>query len=65
VRFGGLVGSFSAALARGALAGVLGAIVLGSGRGEWRASRKFPLLCQLLLVCDVCAFMQYALLSVQ
>ena len=55
VRFGGLVGSFSAALARGALAGVWGATDLGSGSGEWRVSRKFPLLCQLLLACDVCA----------
>ena len=49
MRFGGLVGSFSAALARGALAGVWGAIDLGSGSGEWRVSREFPMLCQLLL----------------
>ena len=33
----------------------LWAIDLGSGSGEWRASRKFPLLCQFLLACDVCA----------
>jgi hypothetical protein len=55
VRFGGLAGSCLAALARGALAGVWGAIDLGSGSGEWRVSREFPMLCQLLLLCDVYA----------